>query len=167
MKRVIQAFLTLSLAAGLILASCRSNVAELGPELESQIKDSLETIAVDFLRSWEPPFYPEKALGLFTQSEDFFLIIDGLPIGEYAEWAEGVPNFMSDDNYFFKSYTHEIKDIRTVVLSPDVGVVTLIYVWHSITKDDVRASTDGASTLTCRRENEGWKIVHYHGSHNE
>ncbi len=90
-----------------------------------------------------------------------------MPIGEYAEWAEGVPDFMSDDSYFFKSYKHEIKDIKTVVLSPDAGVVTIIYIWDSVSSEDVHARTNGAITLTCRREDDGWKIVHYHGSHDD
>jgi len=153
------------LAAMLLFASCQRSAAELSNELEIEIKDSLENIALDFLRSWEPPFYPEKALKLFTQSDDFCLIIDGLPIMEYSEWAEGVPNFMSDDAYFFKSYKHDIKAIRAVVLSPDVGVVTIIYTWDSVSTEDVHTLTDGAITLTCKREDDGWKIVQYHGSH--
>lgn len=159
-------YLIVPLAASLLFFSCQQRETVLSEELKTEITGTLKAIAVEFLRSWEPPFYPEKALKLFTQSDDFCLIIDGLPIKEYAEWAKGVPNFMSDDDYFFKSYKHDIKDIRTVVLSPDVGVVTIIYVWDSVTTEDVQTNTDGAITLTCRKEDEGWKIVHYHGSHN-
>ncbi len=157
--------LLIPLAVVLLFTACQKSATVLSEELKTEVSDTLEAIAVEFLRSWEPPFHPDKALELFTQSEDFCLIIDGLPIKEYTEWAKGVPNFMSDDDYFFKSYTHDIKDVRTVVLSPDAGVVTIIYVWDSISNDEVHANTDGAITLTCRRENEGWKIVHYHGSH--
>ena len=41
------------------------------------IKKTLETMAMDFLKSWEPPFNPEGALSFFTQTEDFHLISDG------------------------------------------------------------------------------------------
>jgi len=134
---------------------------------EQPIADTLGRMAVDFLRSWEPPFHPEKALDLFTRSGDFCLIIDGLPIETYEEWAKGVPNFMADDKYFFSSYQHEIKELKTVVLNENAGVVTIIYVWDSVTRDGVHRETQGAITLSCRREKEGWKIVHYYGSHGE
>jgi hypothetical protein len=135
--------------------------------IEGHISDSLRSIAISFLRSWEPPFNPEKALSLFTQSDDFYLVIDGFDIDSFNEWSNGVPNYMADDNYFFKSYKHEIKDIKTVALSPNVGVVTITYIWDNISKDDIHKRIDGAATMTCRFEDEKWKIVHYHGSHGE
>jgi hypothetical protein len=131
------------------------------------IKKKLESIARDFLESWEPPFNPEGAISLFTQSEDFHLIIDGYEINNYEDWAKNVPNFMSDDEYFFNFYTHEIMNIESVILSPKSGVVTIVYIWESITKEGKHERTPGASTLTCREEEGGWKIVHYHGSHDE
>jgi hypothetical protein len=127
----------------------------------------LETIAKDFLKSWEPPFNPEGAVALFTQSDDFHLIIDGYEISDYESWARNVPNFMADDNYFFKSYTHEIKYIQTVVFSAKSGVVTIVYIWDSISKEGVHERTPGAITLACREEENDWKIVHYHGSHDD
>ena len=140
-------------------------VQEMGTK--QAIADTLGRMAVDFLRSWEPPFHPDKTLGLFTRSEDFCLIIDGLPIETYEEWARGVPNFMADDQNFFTTYKHEIKDLKTVVLSENAGVVTIIYDWDSVTREGVHRKTEGAITLSCRRESEGWRIVHYHGSHGE
>jgi len=71
------------------------------------------------------------------------------------------------DDYFFSSYKHEVKDIKTLVLSSDAGVATIIYIWDSITKEGVHRRTNGAATLTCRLEENGWKIVQYHGSHGE
>jgi hypothetical protein len=117
--------------------------------------------------SWEPPFYPDSALALFTQTEDFSLVIDGYYIGSYREWAEGVPNFMSDDDYFFTSYKHEVQEIRSVPLSPESGVVTIVYVWDHVDRDGIHGRTDGRATMACRKEADGWKIVHYHGSHHE
>ena len=114
------------------LLSCQTNNTDTTVNKENQISDSLKNVAISFLRSWEPPFNSDRALSLFTQSDDFYLVIDGFETDSYTEWAEGVPNYMADDNYFFKSYKHEIKDIRTVILSPFSGVVTITYVWDNV-----------------------------------
>jgi len=154
----------------LMLGGCNQSVLKDQTKVSGEqeaIKKILETIATDFLKSWEPPFNPEGAISLFTKSEDFHLIIDGYEISDYEDWASSVPNFMSDDNYFFNSYTHEIKNMETVVLSPKSGVVTIVYIWDSISKEGVHNRTPGAATLTCREEGNDWKIVHYHGSHDE
>ena len=124
MKRSI--FFTVLIS--IYLLGCQTNSHHTVENTEEQISDSLKNVAMSFLQSWEPPFNAEQALSLFTQSDDFYLVIDGLEIGSYSEWANGVPNYMADDNYFFKSYKHKIKDIRTVMLSPNSGVVTITYV---------------------------------------
>lgn len=148
-------------------SSCQTKHEDTNDKLEQQLSDTLETIAVNFLRSWEPPFNTKKALSLFTQTADFYLVIDGFETSSYNEWAEGVPNYMADDDQFFKSYKHEIKDIMTVILSPESGVVTISYIWDNISNEDIHKRIDGAITLTCRKEKERWRIVHYHGSHGE
>lgn len=148
MKRLIHFTVLISI----FLSGCSTNNPGLPENVEKQVSDSLKNVAIDFLRSWEPPFNLEKALSLFTQSDDFYLVIDGFETGSYSEWAEGVPNYMADDNYFFKSYKHEIKDIRTVMLSPNSGVVTITYVWDNLSKDDIHKKVDGAITLACRIE---------------
>ncbi len=167
----MKTIISLSFSILILLCSCNqashNEKAEVSIEQEEAIKNKLETIAKDFLKSWEPPFNPEGAVALFTQSEDFHLVIDGINIDTYSKWANGVPNFMADDNYFFKSYTHEIEHIETVVLSPKSGVVTIVYIWDSISKEGVHERTPGAATLTCREEGNDWKIVHYHGSHGD
>ena len=94
-------------------------------------------------------------------------MIDGWYTDSYQEWAEGVPNFMSDDAYFFTSYAHEVQEIRTAPLFPESGVVTIVYVWDHVDRDGVHGRTDGRATMACRKEEGGWKIVHYHRSHHE
>jgi hypothetical protein len=144
------------------------NVDEVPVVLQESIKSKLESIALTFLRSWEPPYDPDAALALFTQREDFHLVISGdYTADNYLEWTEAVPRSMAHEVEFYNSYKHEVKYIETVVLSPQSGVVTIIYIWDSISKEGVHERTPGAITLTCRKENEAWKIVHYHGSHGE
>ena len=75
----------------------------------------------------------------------------------YLEWTEAVPSSMSHEKEFYDSYKHEIKYIKSVVLSPQSGVVTIVYIWDSISKGGVHERTPGAITLTCRKENEVWK----------
>lgn len=72
---------------------------------------------------------------------------------------------MAHDDNFYSSYTHEVSYIKTVVLSAESGVVTIVYFWDSISNEGVHERTPGAATMVCRKENEAWKIVHYHGSH--
>lgn len=134
---------------------------------QAEIRLQLEALAKDFLDCWEPPFNPGGALSLFTRAEDFHLVIDGYEINEFSEWARCVPLFMADDESFFVSYRHEIKYIESVVLSAASGVVTVVYTWDSISREGRHERSPGAITLTCREENGEWKIVHYHGSHDD
>lgn len=136
-------------------------------EMKAEVSEALENVVMSFLHSWEPPFYPESALALFTKTEDFSLVIDGWYTGSYQEWADGVPNFMSDDAYYFTSYKHEVQEIRTVPLSPEAGVATIVYIWDHVDREGVHERTDGRATMVCRKEEDGWRIVHYHGSHHE
>ena len=57
-----------------------------------------------------------------------------------------------DDNYFFESDKHEIKNIETVVQSRKSGVVTIVYIWDSVSKQGIHERTPGVITLTCREE---------------
>ena len=160
------------LCISLILIGCESQaeqeVAEVPVALQESITAKLEGIALDFLRSWEPPYDPDAALALFTQREDFHLVIGGgYTCDNYMEWTKAVPSSMSHEEEFYDSYKHEVKYIETVVLSPQSGVATIVYIWDSISKEGVHERTPGAITITCRKENEAWKIVHYHGSHDE
>jgi hypothetical protein len=155
----------------ILCAGCRSSpdreTASLTEETKAEVSRAMEQVVLKFLHSWEPPFYPDSALACFTQTADFSLVIDGWYTDSYQEWAEGVPNFMSDDAYFFTSYAHEVQEIRTVPLSPESGVATIVYVWDHLDREGVHGRTDGRATMACRKEADGWKIVHYHGSHHE
>ena len=167
----MRTILVLAICIVLLLDACKNDAPDnqgfFSSEQQDSIKDHLEGIAIEFLQSWEPPFYPDKALTLFTQSEDFHLVIDGIEIGNYRDWAEGVPEFMAHDRNSYESYSHEIDYIETVVLSPESGVISIVYIWDSVTRDGQHERTPGAITLTCREEECGWKILHYHGSHGE
>ena len=129
------------------------------------LSDSLKNVALDFLKSWEPPFDSKMALDLFSNSSDFVLVIDGMYNNKYEDWASNIDNYMEHDRIHYKLYKHIIKDVRTVLLSPTVGVVTIVYVWEYVQNDGKHYKADGAITFVCRIENEKWKIVHYHGSH--
>ena len=155
----------------ILCAGCRSHehsAAEpMSVETAAQVSMDMEQVVLKFLHSWEPPFYPDSALACFTQTEDFSLVIDGWYTGSYREWAEGVPNFMSDDAYYFTAYKHEVQEILAVPFSPEAGVVTIVYVWDHVDREGIHGRTDGRATMACRKEADGWKIVHYHGSHHE
>jgi hypothetical protein len=163
--------LYLSLLALILFYGCKqpfpNEKVENNNEIEA-IKITLENMALGFLKSWEPPYDPDAALALFTQEEDFHLVIGGGYLCDnYNEWTDAVPRSMSHEEDSYNSYKHEVRYIKTVVLSPMSGVVTIVYIWDSISKEGVHERTPGAITMTFRRERNEWKIVHYHGSHDE
>ena len=59
-----------------ILISCRVNQGDLDLAEKNEIIKELESIAIENLRSWEPPFSEEKLLKPFTNKDDFFVVID-------------------------------------------------------------------------------------------
>jgi len=77
----------LIIAISIFFCSCQTPDENFNIDAQEQISDSLKTLAIDFLRSWEPPFNPDKALRLFTKSEDFHLVIDGFPIKTFKEFS--------------------------------------------------------------------------------
>jgi hypothetical protein len=137
------------------------------PEMEAAISDSLASVAIGFMRSWEPPFYPERARGYFSSTDDFSLVIDGYHDGTYESWASGIATYMQHDRDNYKVYSHTIKEVKSLVLSPMSGAVTIVYVWEYVTLADEHFTVDAAATLVCRFENGRWRSVHYHGSHGE
>lgn len=148
-------------------SSCHKKTTSLDIKSEQQISDTLKSIAVRFLQSWEPPFDENKSLESFTHKEDFCLVIDGLYISNYNRWASAVPESMENERLHYKEYSHKIHDIRTTVLSVNSGVVTIVYTWNYVTDEDEHNSVEGAITFVCRLEENGWKIVQYHGSHSD
>jgi ketosteroid isomerase-like protein len=171
LQQILLRSVLISVTFPVLFAGCMKYEAaaegEMTEEIKAGVSENLERTVLAFLRSWEPPFYPDSALALFTRTTDFSLAIDGWNTDSYEDWAAGIPNYMSDDATFFTSYKHEVKEIRTVPLAPDAGVVTIVYVWDRIDRDGIHERTDGVATMACRKEAGGWKIVHYHGSHGE
>ncbi|MGW8317027.1 MAG: hypothetical protein ACWGNV_15630, partial [Bacteroidales bacterium] len=62
----------------LMMAGCQvreqNSAAPMTEETKAEVSEALENIVLSFLRSWEPPFYPDSALALFTRTEDFSLV---------------------------------------------------------------------------------------------
>jgi hypothetical protein len=155
-----------------VLSGCENQAkhdfTEVPVALQESITMKLESIAQEFLKSWEPPYDPDAALALFTQKEDFHLVIGGgYTCDNYMDWTEAVPSSMSHEKEYYDSYKHEVRYIESVVLSRQSGVVTIVYIWDSISKEGIHERTPGAITLACRKEKDDWKIVHYHGSHDD
>lgn len=130
------------------------------------IKEKLEKIAVENLRSWEPPFHEEKMLEPFDRSDALSVVIDGFLIKGYKQWKKIVYESMkSDRDSKFKKYRHIIKEMRTSVLSQNSGAVTVIYTWDYITQDNMHYNNNAAVTLVFKLEGNEWKIIQFHVSH--
>ena len=157
--------LVLILSTLFLFLSCQAE-DKLLPETENAIKETLEKLAIENLKSWEPPFHEDIFLDPFTQSEDLFVVLDGFSIKDYQKWKNVVIESMQvDRNQNFKLYKHIVNDINTAVLSSNSGVVTIKYTWDYITKDDLHYNTDAVVTLVFKLEKENWEIIHFNVSH--
>ena len=132
-----------------------------------KIKTTLENIALDNLKDWEPPFHEDKFLQDFTQSDDFKFTVDGYHINDFEKWKTIVYESMEFDRVNHKHYKHSIKDIQTTVLSKHSGIVTVNYIWDYITNDDLHYNTPANVTSVFRLEDNDWKILNSHVSHGE
>lgn len=129
------------------------------------ISDSLEQIALDFIKGWEPPFEEKLSLKPFTQSQDFSVVIDANYIPDYETWKCGLHNSLQQEKNDKESFVHNLGDIKIVVLSPESAVLTARYDYEYTRKNGGNFTGTGAFTMTFRLEQETWKVVHYHGSH--
>ena len=132
-----------------------------------KIKTTIEKIALDNLKDWEPPFHEDKFLQDFTHSDDFKFTVDGFHINDFEKWKSIVYESMEFDRVNHKHYKHKIKEIQTIVLSKNSGIVTINYIWDYITNDDLHYNTPATVTSVYRFENNGWKILNSHVSHGE
>ena len=159
--------LTIILSTLLFFLSCYTE-NKLSPDTENVIKETLEKIAIENLKSWEPPFHESIFLNPFTQSEDLLVVLDGFIIKDYQKWKNVVIESMqADRDLKFKMYKHIVNDINTAVLSSNSCVVTMKYTWDYITKEDVHYNTDAVVTLVFKLEKENWEIIHFNVSHGE
>jgi hypothetical protein len=132
-----------------------------------EIKTTLESLALNHLRDWEPPFNEDKFLDDFTQSEDFRFTVDGFHINDFEKWKTIVYESMEFDRQNHKHYKHDIIDIQTIVLGENSGIVTVNYIWDYLTIDDQYYKTPATVTTVYRFEDNNWKIVNSHVSHGE
>lgn len=132
-----------------------------------QIKMTLENLALDNLKDWEPPYHEEAYLKDFTQTNDFRFTVDGFHVNDFEKWKAIVNESMEFDRQNYKQYQHDIEDIQTIVLDEKSGVVTVNYIWDYTTNDDLHYNTRATVTSVYRFEKDNWKIINSHVSHGE
>lgn len=150
-----------------LLISCNSEKKSVNDNDILKIKTTLENLALDNLKDWEPPFNEDKFLQDFTQSSDFKFTVDGYHISDFEKWEVIVYESMEFDRVNHKHYQHNIKDIQTTVLSNNSGVVTINYIWDYITNDNLHYNVPATVTSVYRLEDKKWKIINSHVSHGE
>lgn len=163
MRQTLTSFIILTA----LLLSCNPDPKLLIDNQVNEIKTSIEKIALDNLRYWEPPFYENKLLLAYTQRDDFKFTVDGYHINDFENWKDIVYESMEQDRKNYKHYKHIIKDIYTNVNNENSGFVTLNYIWDYITNDDLHYNTHATVTALYRLEENGWKIVNSHVSHGQ
>jgi len=157
---------SLALLSLFLLISCSSDNDVVSVQNNEKISSQLENIALENLKSWEPPFYENNFLNHFTQSDDLLIVIDDFTIKNYDKWKEIVIESMNEDrNQQFKMYKHIINEVNVAVLSASSGVVTTSYTWDYITNENLHFNVKANATLVFRKNNEHWEIVHFIVSH--
>ncbi|MCB0634453.1 MAG: nuclear transport factor 2 family protein, partial [Lewinella sp.] len=149
----------------IFIGACENPSAILSDNAKLNIKETLEKLAVDNLKAWEPPFSEEAFLDFFTQTEDFSFAVDGFHITSYEDWVGVVYESMDHDRKSYKTYTDNIEHVETDIINEDYGFVTVDYTWDYTNNDDVRYMVKSIVTMLFRKENGGWKIVNTHCSH--
>ena len=148
----------------MIYCSSENNYASI--QNKEKISSQLKSIALENLKSWEPPFYENKFLNPFTQGDDLLIVIDGFTIKNYDKWKRIVFESMNEDRTKqFKLYKHIIDEINVAVLSASSGVVTTSYTWDYITKANLHYNVKANATLVFRKNDDRWEIVHFIVSH--
>lgn len=150
-----------------IFSACGNNQDDLSDKIKQEIKLTLEKLAVDNLKAWEPPFYEDMFLEFFTQSEDFSFAVDGYHVTNFEDWVVVVYESMDHDRKNYKEYVDNIENIETEVINKNFGFVTVDYTWDYTTNDDVHYMVKSVVTMLFRNENDKWKIVNTHCSHGE
>ena len=159
--------LILILVISFLLTACTFDNSSMNEKDVLQIKSTLENLALDNLKDWEPPFNEDKFLQDFSQSDDFRFTVDGFHVNDYEKWKTIVYESMDYDRQNHKHYKHDIIDIQTVLLSINSGIVTVNYIWDYITNDDLHYNTPATVTTVYRFEDNNWRIVNSHVSHGE
>lgn len=148
----------------LIFCSSENNYVTI--QNKEKISSRLKTIALENLKNWEPPFYENKFLKTFTQSEDLLIVIDDFTIKNYDKWKSIVFESMNEDrNQQYKLYKHIIDEVNVAVLSTSSGVVTTAYTWEYITKENLHFNVKANATLVFREHEGHWEIVQFIVSH--
>lgn len=138
--------LILFLILSSLLTDCAIDNSSMSEKDILQIKSTLENLALDNLKDWEPPFQEEMFLQDFSQSDDFRFTVDGFHVNDYEKWRTIVYESMDYDRLNHKHYKHDIIDIQTVVLSLNSGIVTINYIWDYITNNDSHYNTSAIVT---------------------
>jgi len=150
----------------ILLISCSSDNDFVSMQNKEKISSQLKSIALENLKSWEPPFHENQFLSHFTQSDDLLIVIDDFTIKNYDKWKGLVFESMNEDrNQQFKMYKHIVNEVNVVVLSASSGVVTTSYTWDYITNENLHFNVKANATLVFRKNNEHWEIVHFIVSH--
>jgi len=132
-----------------------------------KVHDTLEKMAIENLKAWEPPFNEEKFLSFFTQGDDFSFAVDGFHVTNYQNWKQIVYQSMDYDRKNYKEYKDIVINTRTNVINKNYGFVTIDYVWDYTTNEDNRYKVNSVVTMLFKNEKNEWKIVNTHCSHGE
>ena len=103
----------------------------------------------------------EKTYAFWGDFDDFIHAGDGRVFGDRDKWLAWIVNNQPDE---YIAWSHS--DIHVAVLAPKVASCTLNFEVVSRTNGE-KATITGSWTYVLRKTNDGWRVVHSNGKHNE
>ena len=103
----------------------------------------------------------DRAVSLFHDKADFVVVSEGNIWTSYAGWVEELrPAVQSIDHQ-----SHEMRETRITVLSPNLAYVAQRGDWTGVLMDGTNSDTTTfAQTMLLERGAEGWKVRFLHES---
>jgi ketosteroid isomerase-like protein len=164
-NRIHHAFQSLVVAAILLLILCGcgkndpSNAtlsAEVRARIEAEVRQALDDYGATCVAG-----DLERIKAFWGDFDDFIHAGDGRVFGDREKWLKWIT-----DNTSGKMISWEYSDVHVAVLGPGAASYTANFEFVSVV-DGEEATVTGSWTYVLRKTDDGWRVVHSNGKHNE
>ena len=146
------------------LCACESDINSMGTDLsaadkagiESEVRQALENYAAAAIAGDR-----EKLMAFWGDFDDFIHAGDGRIFGGRESWIAWMAAHQPDE-----TVSWEYSDVHVAVLGGTAASYTANFEVVSI-RDGEESTTTGSWTYVLRKTDDGWRVVHSNGKHNE